>query len=148
MNLKFIKTLIVSVFFGLILQSTVIAQSSDASEKFKEYFNEVVHKVEREDDFDQKRVVLNESFENMMTAYKRVSSMNGISAEDQKGITELQKNISAKMDELNGRNGYDMVADAQLNDFANYAQNDLEQANAVTISLTTVLLVVIILLLL
>lgn len=147
MSLKFIKPLLFSLFLGLLFQSTAFAQSNDSSEKFKEYFNDVVQKVEREDDFDRKRVILNESFEDMMTAYKHVSTMNRISPEDQKGITELQRNITAKLYELNGRNGYDRVADAQLDDFANYAQNDLEQANTVTLSITTVLLIILILIL-
>lgn len=133
----------------MFLQSTVFAQSNSSSEKFKEYFNDVVQKVEKEDDFEQKRVILNDSFEKMMTAYKRVSSMNGISAEDQQGIADIQKNITSKMDELNGRKGYDQVADAQLDDFANFMQNDFEQANStVTLSVTTALLIILILILL
>lgn len=75
--------------------------------------------------------------------------MNGISAEDQQGIADIQKNITSKMDELNGRKGYDQVADAQLDDFANFMQNDFEQANStVTLSVTTALLIILILILL
>lgn len=144
---KLFKTILVSLFLGMLLQSTVFAQSTSSSEKFKEYFNDVVQKVEREDDFTRKRDILNESFENMMTAYTRVSSMNGISEKDQEGIARMQQNLSAKMNELNGRNGYDQVADNQLDDFANYAQNDLEQANTITLSITTVLLIILILIL-
>jgi len=147
MSQRIIKPLLISLFLGLLFQSTVFAQSSNPSEKFKEYFNDVVLKVEKEDDFDQKRMILNESFENMMTAYKRVSSMDRMSPEDQQGIAVLKGNISAKLDELNGRNGYDQVADNQLNDFANYAQNDLEQANTITLSVTTLLLIILILIL-
>lgn len=149
MSSKILKPLLISLFLGLFLQSTVFAQSNNSSEKFKEYFNDVVQKVEKEDDFEQKRVILNDSFEKMMTAYKRVSSMNGISAEDQQGIADIQKNITSKMDELNGRKGYDQVADAQLDDFANFVQNDFEQANStVTLSVTTALLIILILILL
>lgn len=149
MSSKILKPLLISLFLGLFLQSTVFAQSNNSSEKFKEYFNDVVQKVEKEDDFDQKRIILNDSFEKMMTAYKRVSSMNGISAEDQQGIADIQKNIASKMNELNGRKGYDQVADVELDDFANYAQNDFEQANrTVTLSLTTALLIILILILL
>lgn len=149
MSSKILKPLLISLFLGLFLQSTVFAQSNNSSEKFKEYFNDVVQKVEKEDDFEQKRVILNDSFEKMMTAYKRVSSMNGISAEDQQGIADIQKNISSKMDELNGRKGYDQVADAELDDFANFVQNDFEQANStVTLSVTTALLIILILILL
>jgi len=144
---KLFKPLLISLFLGFLLQCSAFAQSSNPSEKFKDYFNEVVQKVEKEDDFDQKRVILNDSFENMMTAYKRVSSMNRLSPEDRDGIAGLKSNISAKLDELNGRNGYDQVEDIQLDDFANYAQNDFEQANRVTLSLTTALLIIIILLL-
>lgn len=144
---KILKPLLISLFLGLFLQSTVLAQSNSSSEKFKEYFNDIVQKVEKENDFDQKRVILNESFENMMTAYKRVSSMNGISEEDQQAIDEMQLNISSKIDELNGRNGYDQIADVELDDFANYAQNDFEQANTITLSVTTALLIILILIL-
>ncbi len=148
MSSKIIKPLLISLFLGLFLQSTVIAQSISSSEKFKAYYNEVVLKVEKEDDFDQKRAILNDSFENMITAYERVSSMKGISAEDQQGLAEMHQRIMSKLNELNGIKGYDLVADVELDNFANYVQNDLEQANrTITISLTTLLLIILILIL-
>jgi hypothetical protein len=47
-----------------------------------------------------------------------------------------------------GSNGYDRVADAQLNAFSDYVVQDMEQAERqITISLVSALLIVIILIL-
>lgn len=123
------------------------AQSGDATKKIKTYVNNIVQKVENAEGPEQKRAILSESFDDMIDTFERVESMNRISAKDKEGIALLKKNILEKKNELNGQKGYKKVADNQLNNFANYVQQDMEQANTITISVTTLLLIIIILLL-
>jgi hypothetical protein len=64
--------------------------------------------------------------------------------EDHKAIDILEAKIAERQNELNGLNGYEKVPDSQLNQFASFTLQDIEQADAVlTISLTTLLLIII-----
>ena len=74
--------------------------------------------------------------------------MAGISQEDQDNLAALRNKMQNHQHELNGTNGLDQVQNNQLNNFSNYVQQDLEQADTIIISLTAALLIVIILLLL
>lgn len=145
--MKILNTISLSI--ALILTTSVIsyAQSGDATKKIKTYINNVVQKVETTEEPERKRAILNESFDDMIDAFDRVESMNRIPAKDKEGIALLKKNILEKQNELNGQKGYKKVADNQLNNFVNYVQQDMEQANTITISVTTLLLIIIILLL-
>lgn len=68
---------------------------------------------------------------------------------DKEALAGFKNDLIEKKNELNGQDGFAKVPDNRLNDFAQYVQQDMEQADrVVTISLTTALLIVIILLLL
>jgi hypothetical protein len=70
-------------------------------------------------------------------------------AAEKESIDDLRSRLQEKVDELNGQNGYTAVPDGQLDTFADYVQQDFEQADRVlTIGVTTALLIVLILLLL
>ena len=130
-------------------QLSAFAQGSDATAKFKKYINNVVQKVEKAENPDQKRSILNNSFDNMINTFDKVSDMKGVSEDDKAAIAKLRSTIIEKKHELNGSNGFDAVKNNQLNSFANYVQQDLEQADkTITISVTVLLLIIIILLLL
>ncbi|HLR31285.1 MAG TPA: hypothetical protein VK074_02270 [Fodinibius sp.] len=146
--MKISKIIIFSVTLILATATAGYGQSDEASERIKTYVNKVVQKVERAEDSDQKRAILNDSFDKMTEAFDRVASMEGISSGDKEGIDVLRKDIQEKRNELNGLDGYNRIADNQLNKFANYVQQDMEQADTITISVTTLLLIIIILLLL
>lgn len=137
------------VLFIIGFQVSAIAQNGDATEKFKKYINNVVQKVKKADNPEQKRKILNESFDKMVTTFDKVASMQGVSDQDKKAISKLKTDIIEKKNELNGLNGFAGVKDNRLNNFANYVQQDMEQADeTITISVTVLLLIIIILLLL
>lgn len=147
--MKKIISISLAVLFVIGLQVSAIAQNSDATAKFKKYINNVVQKVEKAESPDQKRKILNESFDNMVSAFDKVASMQGVSQTDKKAISKLKTDIIEKKNELNGLNGFAGVKDNRLNNFANYVQQDMEQADeTITISVTVLLLIIIILLLL
>src|SRR5690625_3744918 len=128
-NLKVTTSIIAMILIGL--SGSAFAQSSQSlTEILKTHMNETVQAVKEAESADEKRSILNESFTDMLTAV-------------------LKDNITAKSNQLNGLDGYDKVGDEELDDFSDYSQQDMEQANrTITISLTTALLIIIILLLL
>ena len=96
----------------------------------------------------QKREILNKSLQTMSKALDRVESSGLISQDDRAGIDRFKATLQEKQDELTGSNGYERVADAQLNAFSDYVVQDMEQAEqTITISLVAALLIVIILIL-
>lgn len=125
-----------------------LAQDGNATKKFKKYVNGMVQKVEKAESSSQKRTILDRSFDKFLTVFERVEGMDMISESDKKAIGNLNEMITEKKRELNGMGEFTRVPDGQLDNFANYVQQDLEQADTViTISATTLLLIIIILLL-
>ncbi len=123
-----------------------IAQGQD---KLQNYVSDAAIKAKATTDPVQKREVLNKSFESMVTALNRVQGSPLISSEDKVGIEHYKVILKDKQDELAGLNGYQRVPDAQLDAFATYVVQDMEQASQnITISLVTLLLILIIVILL
>jgi hypothetical protein len=142
----------VGLFFAMLLFTVVqssAAQSNDAINMFKKHVNGVVQKVEMAETPNKKRKLLNTSFEKLLSTFNKAESMQTLSGTDQASLNKLRATITEKQNELNGHEGFKRVPDNQLNNFANFVQQDLEQADStVTISVTVLLLIVIILLLL
>lgn len=140
--------LFVTLFFFAAVQ-TGYAQSNNAVDVFKKHINKVVQKVKAEENPRAKRELMNESFDELLNSFTRVENMAMLSKADQAAINELKNNITRKKNELNGTQGFKRVQNNQLNNFANFVQQDLEQADTtVTLSVTVILLIIIILLLL
>jgi hypothetical protein len=79
----------------------------------------------------------------------KVQSSELISKEDHDGIDRLKAIVQDKQDELAGINGYERVPDTQLNAFADYVVQDVEQADQmITISVVVLLLIIILIVLL
>jgi len=137
-------------FFGLAgFANHGMAQVNKGSDALKKHINTVVEKVEKTDSPDQKREVLNESLSDMITAIEKVSKKSSVSDTDKESLAEFKKMLNDRKDELNGANGFTRISNNQLNRYANFIQQDIEQADrTLTLSLTTVLLIIIILLLL
>lgn len=150
--MKIFKIAILPVAFLLIAQSAAFAFDSADRDKalslFKKYVNNMVQRVEKLDHPDEKRAVLNNSFDNLISVFETVQGFGFISPKDKEALEALKANIIDKKNELNGLDGYNRVADNRLNNFANFVQQDLEQADTVTITISATLLVIIIVLLL
>lgn len=147
--MKKITTIGLFILLVIGLQFSALGQAGDATVKFKKHINNIVQKVEKADNPEQKRKILNESFDKMISAFNKVASMQSVSEKDKNAITELKASIIEKKNELNGLNGFTAVKDNRLNSFANFVQQDIEQADeTITISVTVLLLIIIILLLL
>lgn len=125
------------------------AQLTDGHEALKKHVNSVVEEVESAETADQKREILNTSLDDMIVAVDKINSKPSVSNSDKESLVEFKKMLNDRRNELNGTDGFKRVSNGQLNDYANFIQQDIEQADTVlTISATTALLIVIILLLL
>lgn len=141
--LSFLLILISAAFLN------VQAQSTDAHDKLKTEINKMVENVENAETATEKREILNKTFDNLITTFDRVQSLERVPESDKKALADFKNSIQDKKDELNGTEGYEKIPDHELNDFAQFVQQDFEQADRfITISVTTALLIVLILLLL
>jgi len=115
----------------------------------QQHLNEAALKVKATTDPTEKREILNELFEKMSKALDKAQSSLLVSKDDQAGIELLKATLQEKQDELSGLNGYERVSDSQLDAFADYVVQDMEQADrSITISVVTALLIIIIIILL
>jgi len=141
----FKRTAIRLTVLMLVMALAGIVQGQD---KLQKHFSDAAGKVKATTDPSQKREILNKSFERMVKALNAVQSSPLISKDDQAGIDHFKVILKEKQDELAGLNGYDRVPDEQLNAFADYVVQDMEQATqTVTISLVALLLIIIIVIL-
>ena len=134
----------------MLIAQPVLAQdaATKAENKLKAYFSDVAQRVKKEHDPAEKRDILNRSFARVFKAADRIERMPAFSSVDLRVVAELRSRTQDKFDELNGLNNYQPVSDAQLNHFADYVVQDMEQARSVVIVTTTTVLLIIILVLL
>jgi hypothetical protein len=147
--MKSLKLLMLFAILLFVTQPVAFSQSN-VTETFKEHFSETVQQVKAANVADDKREILNTSFDKMIRATERIESLGNLSSQDLEKMASLRSDISEKLDELNGLNGFDEILDEDLDDFSNYSQQAMEQAldRTISIGLGTAILVVLILLLL
>lgn len=129
----------------MLIALPALAQNgaTKAENKLKDYFSGVALQVKKQNDPAQKREILNRSFEKVFKAADTIERMPAFSASDLQVVTELRSQAREKFDELNGLTGYQRINDAQLDHFADYIVQDMEQAKQITIVTTTAVLIVI-----
>lgn len=148
--MRSIVLFLTSVFLIFAVQSTANGQTIDLTEKLKKHHNEMMQKVKETGSADKKRALLNQSFDEMITVIERVETRVQLSEKEKAQLKTLKRDITEKKHELNGNGGFEKVADADLDDFSDYSQQDFEQAadsTTITIGVTTLLLIIIILIL-
>ncbi len=133
------------VMCSLIILVFTFAGAVQAQENVQEFFNDVATKVKAVDDPAEKRDILETELERMSEALSRVQMSPLVPGGDKEGLKRLQANIQEKKDELAGENGFGGVPATQLNNFADYIVQDMEQADrTVTMSIVTLLLLIIV----
>lgn len=132
--------------FAVIVMILILAVTAQADGKgqLQKYFSDTANKVKATENAAEKRAILQESFESMSGVLDMVQRAPSISEADRAGLDRLQSTLKEKQDELAGVNGFERVADGQLNAFAQYVVQDMEQADQmITISVVTLLLILI-----
>ncbi len=147
--MKAIKLFICSLMLVFSFQSVSMAQSVTLTKTYKNYFNRTVQKVQQTNNADEKRAILNNSFSRMITAIDKIESLLPLSEKNATQLNSYKNEIADKKNELNGTDGFVMVNNNELDQFANFSQQSFEQADrTLTIGLTAALLIVIIIILL
>lgn len=147
--MKKIQLFISTLVLVFAIHTVAVAQSVSLTGEFKKSFNETVQKVQKTENANEKRELLNNSFEKMVNTIDRVASLADFSEEKNAQLDSYKSGITDMQNELNGIDGFAAVPDANLDDFSNYSQQFIEQADrTITIGITTALLILIILLLL
>ncbi|WP_340105846.1 hypothetical protein [Rhodohalobacter sp. 8-1] len=147
--MKTINTIFASLLLLCAFHTASIAQSTNVTETFKKHFNETVENVHDAENADEKRAILNDSFNKMIKALDKIESRASLTEEERAGLNTYRLGLTEKLSELNGLDGFNDINDEDLDDFSNFSQDFVEQADrTVTIGVTTALLILIILLLL
>ena len=148
MQTNFRLSKILALTCGLLLVTAPARADVTPHEQLKQHIHDAVEKVKAAPTAAEKRSILDDELRAMTTALNRARQMTDRSSEKE-SIDALRARVQEKLDELHGQNGYTAVPDEELDTFADYVQQDFEQADrVVTISVTTALLIVLILLLL
>ena len=147
--MKTLYSIFASLLMICAIQTESFSQSVNITESFKKHFNETVQAVHETDNAEKKRVILNESLHKMISTLDRIESLVSLTGDESARLLSLKFDLTEKLNELNGLDGYDQIVDQDLNDFSNFTQDMMEQANrTVTIGASTALLILIILLIL
>ncbi|PSQ96052.1 MAG: hypothetical protein BRD55_08385 [Bacteroidetes bacterium SW_9_63_38] len=143
------RSALVVLALMLLAVATPVQADINPHKKLKQHVRSMVQDVKAAPTAEKKRALLDEKLRGMIDALNRAESMATLSPSDQEGIDALRTRLQETLDELHGQNGYEAVPAGQLNSFADYVQQDFEQADrTLTISLTTALLVLILIVLL
>lgn len=143
--------MVTRTILGVIVMMFLLVQAANAGgkDRIQNYFNDTACQVKATADPVQKRAILDNSLQSMSKALEKVESVGLVSDQDRAGIERFKTTLQAKHDELTGSNGFERVADGQLNAFSDYVLQDMEQADkTISISLVSALLIVIIIILL
>jgi hypothetical protein len=134
------------IFFGSVLIMFLFSLPAIAGGKgeIQKYFSDAAKKVNAAESASEKRDILEKSFKRMFNALDKVQNSGFASQEESEGIDLFKATIKDRQDELIGVNGFERVADSQLNDYANFVVQDMEQAS-ITISLLALVLIIILL---
>ena len=117
-------------------------------DQLKNYMNEITLKVKSTDDPEQKRAILNETLLKIVDSIEIVEELHTTPERERLTIAQFKRDIQDKYDELNGLNGFERVADEDLDVFTDYVMQDLEQArNYITMGLGLFILLIILILL-
>ena len=149
--MKKVRITLLSVLF-LFFAGNIFAGGSNyikLQQTLKGYYSDMSSDVQKAETPAEKREIIASSLNKVKDVLNTAESMAAKTDADRNFINNYRNDIDEKLAELEGTDGYEKVSDANLNDFANYVQQDMEQADKyVTLSLTTILLIVIIIILL
>lgn len=114
-------------------------------DKVHNYLNDTALKVQATESPVQKREILSRDLSTMVRAIETAKGSPMTSAKDAASLARISATLQEKSDELAGVNGFERVPDDELDAFATYIVQDMEQADqTITISLVVLLLIIII----
>ncbi len=97
-------------------------------EQYKAALNRMAQQVRQAPDAAEKRAILERFTEKMRTGLKNAESLPSLQEADRATLETVAGKFSAYHDELQGAPGYTRVADADLDAYAGFIQQGMEQA--------------------
>ena len=138
----------IAVRLIVVIATLGFASVAMGQDRIHKYFNDTALKVKAAESPVEKREILSHNLGEMTRAVNTIKSAPLTTDQDRVKLDRLEATLQEKSDELAGVNGFDRVPDDQLNAFATYVVQDMEQADKnITISLVAALLIVIIIIL-
>lgn len=144
-----IKAVCIALFLVVLAQPLfALTDESVLENRFKQYLNEVRVELKEIEDPVQKRHTLGRAIRMVIRSLERVEDMQSLTEQEQQQLTFLKQSFQDKYDELNGLNGFQKVADQDLDQFVDYVLQDLEQArDYITISVAAAIIIVLLIIL-
>jgi hypothetical protein len=97
-------------------------------ERYKSALNRIVQEVRATEDPSAKREILGSYLDKMQAGLRQAEGMKSVAGPDRQVLHSMREKLAAYQAELGGFNGYALVADADLDAFAGYMQQGMEQA--------------------
>jgi hypothetical protein len=132
----------------IVIGALSYAGAAMGQDKVHDYFNDTALKVQATKSPVQKREILSKNLSTMVRAIDMAKASPMTSAKDDVVFDRISTSLQEKSDELAGVNGFDRVPDNELDAFATYIVQDMEQADqTITISVVALLLIIVIVIL-
>jgi hypothetical protein len=144
-------TIVLAMLFTLLIIQPVLARENQPKleDTLKEYISEIAVKIQSTEDPVEKREILTTALEKIIRTFDALEDVPAISQKKRAALASLRQDFKDKYNELNGLNGFERVADEELDNFAVYIMQDLEQArNYITLSLGALLLIILVIIIL
>jgi len=117
--------------FAFLAASAPLSASSGSvlvEERYKAALNRIVQEVRATPDPVGKREILGKYLDKMQSGLRQAGGMESITGPDRRTLVSMGEKVAAYQAELLGQSGYAAVADADLDAFAGYMQQAMEQA--------------------
>jgi hypothetical protein len=115
-----------------IIAATAPVKAAPGSALLEEHYKAALSKVTQEvretEDPAEKREILEHFIDHMRDGLQKAETLESISEEDRAAVRSVAGKFYAYGAELNGTAGFERVADADLDAFAGYIQQGMEQA--------------------
>jgi len=146
---KLSKVLAVLFFAGAATLPAQAAPHDVSPERLKTELNEMVQEVKQAETAPAKRAVMERFLEKAERNARLAGYLSFYDAEKSEALKALQAKFDGYQTELRGLNGNDPLADDDLNAFAGFVQQDMEQAavNGVYLSTGAIIIILLILIL-
>lgn len=137
------------------LSAPRLAQAGPAGDVLEERYhaalNEVAQEVKQAPDAAEKRRILSGFFQHMEEGLQKAETLSSLPEGDKQALHTVLGKYFAYQAELEGNGGYARVEDRDLDEFASYVRQDMEQApvgGGIYISAGALIVILLILLLL
>ncbi len=125
-SIRLLTPPLIAVFFFFSLAAA--SQAPDPAKQVKDFLNDNIEAVHEADTPEEKRHILNTTFDAFIKASEKAIEDTGTPEEAVLSLKYLKNHFEEKKAELNGTGGFTAVADSQLDNFATFVQQDTEQA--------------------